>query len=112
MGAGWRKAFKFAIAMFVRFKDFCKILIFCPWPVLAKKHVKSFFQEGFLLQDNGKRCTDIDECSGGLHNCSIRQVCQNSEGGFACIDEPEVTQCEVSPELTQDGLTLWFISYE
>ena len=57
-----------------------------------------------MLQDNGKRCTDIDECSGGLHNCSIRQVCQNSEGGFTCIDEPEVTQCEVSPELTQDWL--------
>lgn len=59
-----------------------------------------------MLQGNGKKCTDIDECAKGLHNCSIRQVCQNSEGGFECIDEPEVTQCEASPELTQGRLTL------
>ncbi|XP_048586390.1 uncharacterized protein LOC5504315 isoform X1 [Nematostella vectensis] len=33
---------------------------------------------------DGRKCTDIDECLNGEHNCSDKAICTNSEGAFSC----------------------------
>ena len=38
--------------------------------------------EGYTLIDNGRMCTDVDECSTDLNRC--QQVCVNTDGGFRC----------------------------
>ncbi|XP_064612925.1 uncharacterized protein LOC135476735 isoform X2 [Liolophura sinensis] len=37
---------------------------------------------GYLLAEDGKACTDLDECQANNGGCS--QTCSNSEGSFAC----------------------------
>ena len=35
---------------------------------------------------NGNHCTllDIDECTTGVHNCTLNQQCVNKPGGYDC----------------------------
>ena len=44
---------------------------------------------------NGKVCSDIDECSAGIHNCKPGFACKNRIGGFTCED---VNECEAAHE--------------
>ena len=47
-GAGWRKAFKFAIAMFVRFRGRLKAFsALCPWHVETNKRLRKYFRKDF-----------------------------------------------------------------
>uniref|UniRef100_A0A915DU04 EGF-like calcium-binding domain-containing protein n=1 Tax=Ditylenchus dipsaci TaxID=166011 RepID=A0A915DU04_9BILA len=38
--------------------------------------------DGYTINNDTKKCVDIDECSTGLHSCS--QKCINKEGGYDC----------------------------
>jgi hypothetical protein len=37
----------------------------------------------------GGHCTDVDECSMGIHTCGSRSACTNTHGSFACEYTPD-----------------------
>ncbi|XP_013398724.1 sushi, von Willebrand factor type A, EGF and pentraxin domain-containing protein 1 [Lingula anatina] len=51
--------------------------------------------EGYVLDQNGRNCTDINEC--GVNNGGCEDVCINEEGGYRCA-------CFPSRVLSNDGL--------
>uniref|UniRef100_A0A4W3JXS0 Fibulin-7-like protein n=1 Tax=Callorhinchus milii TaxID=7868 RepID=A0A4W3JXS0_CALMI len=40
---------------------------------------------GYTLQEEGRGCDDVNECSSGQHNCSREESCINNHGGFYCV---------------------------
>ncbi|XP_051528728.1 fibulin-2-like isoform X1 [Myxocyprinus asiaticus] len=40
---------------------------------------------GYSLMANGHTCEDVNECTGGRHNCSLEEVCVNREGSYQCV---------------------------
>ena len=48
-------------------------------------------EPGHSLDASGTTCQDIDECAQSI--CGIRQVCQNTAGSYACLDEQVPTSC-------------------
>ncbi|CAJ1055915.1 fibulin-7-like [Xyrichtys novacula] len=40
---------------------------------------------GYNLANDGRSCTDVDECETRMHNCTAEQVCVNTYGGFQCV---------------------------
>ncbi|XP_034542130.1 fibulin-7-like [Notolabrus celidotus] len=44
-----------------------------------------FCPRGYNLANDGRSCTDIDECENQIHNCTAEQVCVNTFGGFQCV---------------------------
>ncbi|XP_030844962.1 mucin-like protein isoform X1 [Strongylocentrotus purpuratus] len=40
--------------------------------------------EKFLLQADGRGCSDRDECLDGTHTCDTNAACSNKDGGFTC----------------------------
>ncbi|XP_063168897.1 fibulin-7-like [Candoia aspera] len=66
--------------------------------------------DGYRLQAEQNRCSDVDECAGNQHNCSRGQTCINVFGGFRCVTpecpksqfnttyvKTSALQCERSP---------------
>eukprot|EP00058_Branchiostoma_floridae_P009650 XP_002595138.1 hypothetical protein BRAFLDRAFT_67927 [Branchiostoma floridae] len=53
-------------------------------------------RQGFVLDSDGRGCSDHDECAAGDHGC--QQQCQNSHGGYSC-------GCEDGYELGSNGKT-------
>ena len=51
---------------------------------------------GHRLTNDGRTCTDKNECLLGTHNCE--QLCVNSIGGFSC-------RCNQSYQIAPDGAT-------
>ncbi|WAR24050.1 GAS6-like protein, partial [Mya arenaria] len=47
---------------------------------IIKNETKCFCVDGFELDDSGKKCKDVDECTRGV--CS--QGCTNTNGSFQC----------------------------
>ncbi|VDM73731.1 unnamed protein product, partial [Strongylus vulgaris] len=43
---------------------------------------EGFAPKGLPLE----KCADINECEMNLHNCGASQMCQNTIGGFKCVD--------------------------
>ena len=52
--------------------------------------------EGYTLSDDGRTCTDIDECLTGTHEC--QHICENTAGGFKCL-------CHQGFQLNPDNTT-------
>ena len=47
--------------------------------------------DGFNWDTTGSDCVDENECDGGTHDCSVDEVCVNSEGSFSCV----IADCSV-----------------
>ncbi|KAM8860797.1 fibulin-7-like [Synchiropus picturatus] len=44
-----------------------------------------FCPDGYLLAEDGRSCTDVDECQSQRHNCTAAEMCVNTYGGFQCV---------------------------
>ena len=56
-------------------------------------------------------CTEIDECTLGTHQCTVDEVCKNTEGSHVCIDDQCASlacshSCENSQCACPQGMTL------
>ncbi|KAE8752650.1 hypothetical protein FOCC_FOCC000772 [Frankliniella occidentalis] len=46
---------------------------------------------GYVWEEAAQRCVDQDECEDGSNNCAEEtQFCLNSQGGFACLERPQL----------------------
>ena len=55
-----------------------------------------YCNEGYTLADDGRMCTDINECLMDSNRC--QQVCMNTDGGFRC-------ECNSGFQLNSDQST-------
>lgn len=62
--------------------------------------------KGYLLNKDGRTCTDIDECQGN-HNCEHNQECINTAGKYICRNKcnPIVVTICAPPNITQPTTT-------
>ncbi|XP_061898885.1 fibulin-7-like isoform X1 [Entelurus aequoreus] len=40
---------------------------------------------GYRIADDGRGCTDLDECDDGEHDCGGEELCVDTHGGFRCM---------------------------
>uniref|UniRef100_A0A3Q1I796 EGF-like domain-containing protein n=2 Tax=Anabas testudineus TaxID=64144 RepID=A0A3Q1I796_ANATE len=44
-----------------------------------------FCPVGYDLARDGRSCTDVNECENQRNNCTVNQICVNTNGGFQCV---------------------------
>ncbi|XP_029009937.2 fibulin-7-like isoform X2 [Betta splendens] len=44
-----------------------------------------FCPDGYDLDRDGRSCTDVNECENQMNNCTLDQMCVNTNGGFQCV---------------------------
>ncbi|KRY47696.1 Fibulin-1, partial [Trichinella britovi] len=52
--------------------------------VPGQKSISCSCRAGYMLNADGRTCSDIDECALGTHNCGPGFTCRNTHGSFRC----------------------------